>query len=308
MKILGLESVTFGVDDVAMARRFWNDFGLFEMEFGTDGAVFETREKATIVVREIDDPELVAAPVEGNTAREFTWGLATQEEVDMIADELAKDCQIKRSSDGTLHAVDPVGYGIAFRVSRRVTVEPEPQEINTPGAVTRVNKRARTYEKAAPLHLSHMVISVPNIEETKDFYVEQLGFKLTDSYPGRGYFLRAGASNEHHNLFLLKVGEDKGFHHIAFELGTIHELFGGGTHMMHKGWQTHLGPGRHPISSCYFWYFKNPCGGAAEYDFDSDVITDDWQPKTWESTPGSFAEWTLAEGIKRYETIQTGKV
>ena len=109
-------------------------------------------------------------------------------------------------------------------------------------------------------------------------------------------------------MFLLKVGEDKGFHHIAFELGSIHELFGGGTHMMDQGWETHLGPGRHPISSCYFWYFKNPCGGAAEYDFDSDVITDDWQPKAWESTPGSFAEWTLAEGIKRYETIQTGRV
>ena len=69
-----------------------------------------------------------------------------------------------------------------------------------------------------------------------------------------------------------------------------------------------LGPGRHPISSCYFWYFKNPCGGAAEYDFDSDVMTDDWQPEDWESIPASFAEWTLAEGIQRYETIQTGKV
>ncbi len=78
--------------------------------------------------------------------------------------------------------------------------------------------------------------------------------------------------------------------------------------MMDQGWQTHLGPGRHPISSCYFWYFKNPCGGAAEYDFDSDVITDGWQPEDWESVPGSFAEWTLAEGIQRYETIQTGKV
>ena len=308
MKILGLESVTFGVDDVATARRFWNDFGLSEVANGADNAVFETREKATIVVRAIDDPDLVPAPVEGNTAREFTWGLETQAEVDAIADELARDHQITRSGDGAIPAVDPVGYGIAFRVSRRVAVEPEPPEINPPGAVTRVNKRARVYDKAAPLHLSHMVILVPNIEETKDFYVDRLGFKLTDSYPGRGYFLRAGASNEHHNLFLLKAGENKGFNHIAFELGSIHELFGGGTHMMDKGWETHLGPGRHPISSCYFWYFKNPCGGAAEYDFDSDFITDDWNPKDWESVPGSFAEWTLAEGIQRYETIQTGQI
>ena len=109
MKILGLDSVTFGVDDVATARRFWNDFGLSEVENGADGAVFETREKATIVVRAIDDPDLVPAPVEGNTAREFTWGLETQEEVDAIADELARDRQIIRSGDGAVHAVDPVG-------------------------------------------------------------------------------------------------------------------------------------------------------------------------------------------------------
>ena len=197
---------------------------------------------------------------------------AHEEEVDAIAEELSKDRQITRSDDGAVHAVDPVGYGIAFKVSRREAVAPEPQEINTPGASGRINKRAPVYDKATPIHLSHMVILVPNIEETKDFYVDRLGFKLTDSYPGRGYFLRAGASNEHHNLFLLKAGENKGFNHIAFELGSIHELFGGGTHMMDKGWETHLGPGRHPISSCYFWYFKNPCGGAAEYDFDSDFI------------------------------------
>jgi catechol 2,3-dioxygenase-like lactoylglutathione lyase family enzyme len=308
MNILGLESITFGVDDLATARRFWNDFGLSEAENGADGAIFETREKATIVVRAIDDPDLAPAPVEGNTAREFTWGLETQEEVDAIAEELSKDRQITWSDDDAVHAVDPVGYGIAFKVSRREAVAPEPQEINTPGASGRINKRAPVYDKATPIHLSHMVILVPNIEETKDFYVDRLGFKLTDSYPGRGYFLRAGASNEHHNLFLLKAGENKGFNHIAFELGSIHELFGGGTHMMDKGWETHLGPGRHPISSCYFWYFKNPCGGAAEYDFDSDFITDEWNPKDWESAPGSFAEWTLAEGIQRYETIQTGKI
>ncbi len=308
MKILGLESVTFGVDDMATARRFWSDFGLSEVANGADGAVFETREKATIVIRAIDDPGLAPAPVEGNTAREFTWGLETQEEVDAVADALAKDRQVVRDDDGAVHATDPVGYGIAFRASRRIGVEAEKQEINTPGAVTRINKRARVYDKAAPIHLSHMVIAVPNLEETRDFYVDRLGFKLTDSYPGRGHFLRAGGAGEHHNLFLLKVGEDKGFHHIAFELGSIHELFGGGTHMMEKGWKTHLGPGRHPISSCYFWYFKNPCGGAAEYDFDSDVMTDAWRPADWDSTPASFAEWTLAEGIERYETIQTGKV
>jgi hypothetical protein len=137
--------------------------------------------------------------------------------------------------------------------------------------------------------------------------VDRLGFKVTDWYPERGYFTRCPASHEHHNLFLLKAGDALGFHHVAFEVRDIHEVFGGGLHMTDRGWKTHLGPGRHPISSCYFWYFRNPCGGAAEYDSDSDYVTDEWVPKEWEATPESFAEWAYAEGAERYSGIQTGK-
>jgi hypothetical protein len=131
-----------------------------------------------------------------------------------------------------------------------------------------------------------------------DFYVEMLGFIVSDCYPGRGYFMRGGASRHHHDLFILKVPGKRGFHHAAFEVGSIHELFGGGLNMTRRGWQTALGPGRHPISSCYFWYFKCPSGGAAEYDFDSDVVDADWVPGEFEQTPENFAEWCLAEGMQ----------
>jgi catechol 2,3-dioxygenase-like lactoylglutathione lyase family enzyme len=308
MNILGLESIVFGVDDMATACRFWDDFGLTRSSEGPDRVVFQTQDRGSIVVRPKEAGDLPAAPVDGPTAHEFIWGLKTQEEVDAIAAELASDREVRSDNDGTLHSVDDAGYAIGFTVSQRIEVELDPQEVNVPGAADRVNKRAKVYDQARPIHLSHMVILVPELEKNKDFYQNRLGFKLTDSYPGRGYFFRAGGSNEHHNLFLLNAGDDIGFHHLAFELRDIHELFGGGTHMGEKGWETHLGPGRHPISSCYFWYFKNPCGGAAEYDFDSDFITDDWTAQDWESVPSSFAEWTLAEGILPYETIQTAKV
>ncbi len=308
MNILGLESIVFGVEDMVTASRFWEDFGLTKASEGPDRIVFETQEKGTIVIRPKDADDLPAAPVEGSTAHEYIWGLKTQTEVDAIGAELATDRDVRTDNDGTVHSVDDAGYAIGFTVSKRIAVTVDAPDINIPGIAGRVDKRAKIYKKAEPVHLSHMVLLTPNLEENRDFYVNRLGFVVTDCYPGRGYFFRAAGSSEHHNLFLLKGGDDKGFHHIAFELRDIHELFGGGTYMGEKGWTTHLGPGRHPISSCYFWYFKNPCGGAAEYDFDSDHVTDDWTPKDWESTPASFAEWTLAEGILSYETIQTGKV
>ncbi len=78
--------------------------------------------------------------------------------------------------------------------------------------------------------------------------------------------------------------------------------------MTRRGWRTALGPGRHPVSSCYFWYFHTPCGGAAEYDFDSDVVDERWVPGVFEQTPEVFAEWCLAEGMADsllYKGIQT---
>jgi len=142
------------------------------------------------------------------------------------------------------------------------------------------------------------------------FYTDRLGFVISDCYPGRGYFLRGGASSHHHDLFLLNVGGRRGFHHVAFELANVHELFGGGLNMTRRGWKTALGPGRHPISSCYFWYFECPSGGAAEYDFDSDQVDENWVAGTFEQTPENFAEWCLAAGMEEsllYKGIQTEK-
>ena len=157
--------------------------------------------------------------------------------------------------------------------------------------------------------MTHTVFMIDEVDKIVPFYTERLGFIASDSYPGRGYFLRGGASNHHHDLFLLNVGKKRGFHHLAFELSSIHELFGGGLNMTRRGWRTALGPGRHPISSCYFWYFHSPCGGAAEYDFDSDVVDERWVPGQFQQTPELFAEWCLAEGMADsllYKGVQTG--
>jgi catechol 2,3-dioxygenase-like lactoylglutathione lyase family enzyme len=226
-----------------------------------------------------------------------------------IASELRKDRAVSEDADGTLHAIDPLGFAVAFRVARRKPVQAPQLKFNTPGRPDRLNTRGEFFASATPLEMTHTVFMIEDPDRIVPFYTERLGFIASDSYPGRGYFLRGGASNHHHNLFLLNVGKKPGFHHLAFELGSIHELFGGGLNMTRRGWTTALGPGRHPISSCYFWYFHSPCGGAAEYDFDSDVVDENWVPGTFLQTPERFAEWCLAEGMADsllYKGIQTG--
>ena len=74
--------------------------------------------------------------------------------------------------------------------------------------------------------------------------------------------------------------------------------------MNELGWKTHLGPGRHNVTSAYYWYFRNPCGGAAEYGYDTDRVTDNWIPRSIEPSDGAFAEWSLEEGFGRFAGLQ----
>jgi len=300
MNIVGLDGVVYGVAELDRCIEFWDDFGLNKIEANVDGAVFETVDGASIVVRKIDDPALPPSPDEGSTAREVFWGVDSPQTLDAIADALGNDQAVTRDDDGTVHAIDPGGHAVGFRVRTVKLPAAEPTAYNAPGAAGRVDKPGPVYDKAQPSHLAHVVFRTPDLAPMLDFYVGKLGFRQTDSYPDRGYFLRAGKSEEHHNLFLFNPDGTKGFHHAAFNCRDIHEVFGGGLHMTSQGWETHIGPGRHPVSSAYFWYFHNPNGGAAEYDFDADVCTDAWQPREFEPSPESFAEWALESGIERY--------
>ena len=129
-------------------------------------------------------------------------------------------------------------------------------------------------------------------------YTKTLGFLVSDYYPEAGYFLRCRETAPHHQLFLLQHPKGaSGLNHVAFSVRDIHEVFGGGLNISRQGWSTQLGPGRHPISSAYFWYVNSPTGGLFEYFADEDWCTVDWPAKAWERTPEHFAEWAIAGGL-----------
>jgi catechol 2,3-dioxygenase-like lactoylglutathione lyase family enzyme len=309
MRITNLDAITYGVKDRTRSERFWTDFGLAPSAAQAGRSVFEAQDGSSVVLCDAADPRLPPLAAPGETLREITFGVTAPDELERIAAELDKDRPVTMDRDrGSVHCLDPLGFAVAFRVAKHKPVQAPELKFNTPGRPARLNTRGEFHAAAEPLEMTHAVFMVGDrIEQAVEFYTERLGFIVSDCYPGRGYFLRGGASNHHHDLFLLNVGPKLGFHHVAFELGSIHELFGGGLNMTRRGWSTALGPGRHPISSCYFWYFHCPSGGAAEYDFDSDQVDEHWQPGTFEQTPERFAEWCLAEGMQEsllYKGVQ----
>jgi len=89
--------------------------------------------------------------------------------------------------------------------------------------------------------LGHAVIFTPDIERSKRFYTEVLGFRISDIYPGSmmpGGMVFLRCNSDHHCLALVGEGDaapSKKLHHLAFELATLDEVFRARDHLKKAG-------------------------------------------------------------------------
>jgi len=282
MSIEGIDRITYGVEDIAACRKFFLDWGLKLVREDANRLDFESLNGCELLVRKADDPSLPPAVEPGSTLREVIWGVTSETDLAAL---------------GSVPKVDPNGIGLGFRVTRKRPVAVEGTPANVWGHTARIDTPSPVYDHAEPVEVGHVVFFTDVLEETTTFY-ETLGFVLSDRYPGRGHFLRCSARGGHHDLFLLQTPEAKrGLNHVAFTVRDLHEVIGGGLAMARHGWETQIGPGRHPISSALFWYFKSPAGALVEYYADEDVLTENWQPRDFTPSPAMFAEWAVTGGI-----------
>jgi 2,3-dihydroxybiphenyl 1,2-dioxygenase len=77
--------------------------------------------------------------------------------------------------------------------------------------------------RTGPLGLGHAVLTVKDINAVMPFYVEVLGFALSDymQKPFRAYFFHINA--RHHSLALIETGRN-GMHHLMVELFSLDDV------------------------------------------------------------------------------------
>ena len=305
MSIVGIDAVTYGITNLKKSATFYTDFGLRKRSSKGGQFLFEAQDGSQIILMKSNDKSLPPAFQTGNGVREVTWGVSTKTELARIKRELAKDRNVIEENDGTIRTVDPAGVPIAFRKTQRKKLKNSGRtDVNAPQAPSRVDQRAIYYDRARPLTVGHIVFNVPDRKAQQDFYVKRLGFVVTDYYLGRGVFLRVAPRSNHHSVFFLEDESGKtSINHIGFGVRDIHELLAGGIAFSGKGWNTAVGPGRHIVSSCYFWYFNNPAGGNSEYFCDEDSCSENWKVGRFNPAPGNFAEWALGDGIKTFRGL-----
>ena len=234
-------------------------------------------------MRHWDDPALPAPVAAPPNMRETVWGVQDQATLDQIAAELRQDRTVD-VVDGQLRSHDDDGYPIAFQVTCRTPLAPQPSLVNVPGMPPMRPANAIADYTAAPdlMTLGHHVFYTRDLERGVAFY-ERLGFYVTDRFTGTGAFLRSAGCPEHHNLYLIYRPEQPlGLNHIAFHVRDHLALMLAGKRFLQRGGVSAWGPGRHIFGSNHFWYFKSPFGGNLEYDADIDVVDERWEPRETE--------------------------
>lgn len=297
MSVLGIDEITFGALDLVRCRQFFLDWGLTLTEESPTRLSFESLNGCRVIVAHSDTPGLPPGIEADPTLREVVWGVASQADLDHYRERLHALPGFVQQGQ-RIGCTDPCGMAMRLQVSQKRPIELDCAQVNSWSERQRINQPSPAYERAVPIEVGHVVMFVKELEKVSRFYQDVLGFVVSDRYPGRGHFLRCAARGGHHDLFLLQLPEARnGLNHVAFTVRDVHEVFGGGLHMSRCGWDTELGPGRHPISSAIFWYFINPAGALVEYYADEDELTEAWQAREFTPGPSMFAEWAIKGGI-----------
>jgi catechol 2,3-dioxygenase-like lactoylglutathione lyase family enzyme len=282
MALHGLAEITLGVPRVQETRVFYTEFGLTE----TAPGVLATADGG-------DQLRIVERPY-----RQLVEYVINAEDADDIGRIRAAAAQhgaeVTEHDDGSISVVEPV-VGMRARVAVRGRISPEPYQspiMNSPGTNVRGNGRAPAIfdaGSARPRRLGHVLYGTPDLEASKNFLMNVLGFKLSDTSPGIIAFLRC--SEDHHNVGLV-ISPVPFFHHSSWEVNDVDEI-GKGAHSLlatdpdRSVW----GLGRHFLGSNLFWYFRDPAGNYAEYYADLDQIPQaaEWEAREWAPDKSLYA-------------------
>jgi len=299
MAIIGIETLLFGVDDVAACTRFFEDLGLPLVGRTSQSSHFQLASGSNVHLRHTADPSLPGKRGQLGV-REVFWGVDTLASRDRLAEGLARDHHLVRDDDGTIHFDAGFGVPMALRLFNRQLVTASPDQVNAPGVVNRLNRPRKWRRRALPRTISHVVFAAHDYSAAAEFMCRRLNFRITDIQDSFAVYMRADGTTDHHNFLLVNAklplpgfdGTDR-FHHANFSVEDIDELMVGVNFMLRRGWPaSEVGLGRHRIDSALFYYFPSPTGGEIELGADNDQIDDGWVPRRWPVPLFAYATFT----------------
>src|SRR6478672_2352459 len=266
MALLGLGYAGFGSDNLDD----WRQFGT-----GLVGLQAVERGNSLLALRMDDRKQrIVIDRAMGEGARFFGWEVADaaaldklaarleQAEVEVVAEPqtLADSRRVRR----LISFRDPAGNRLEAFYGAEVDATPF-----SPG-------RSISGFRTGPLGLGHAVLTVENIDVMMAFYVDVLGFGLSDymQKPFRAYFFHVNA--RHHSLALIETGRN-GMHHLMVELFSLDDVGQSYDVALSEPERVSVTLGRHTNDFMTSFYARTPSSFMVECGWGGREI----DPATW---------------------------
>lgn len=287
MALHRMNSITIGVPNVAETIAYYTEFGLRASGGGHGGS-------GSGVLSTTDGGEqlrIVRAP--RRRLLELSVGADDRDDLERIIRQL-RTLGLDVTDEGTsIVTAEPIaGIRATVAIAPVIRQRGAATAYNFPGAVARTDERAPGISRAGqvrPRKLGHVVIGSTDAAATQKFFIDGLGFKVSDEVPGLAAFMRC--STDHHNV-LVQQAPLNFLHHTSWQVDDVDEVGRGASAMLAADPARHVwGLGRHYIGSNFFWYLRDPAGNFSEYYSDLDCVVDDalWEQGVFTGSSALYA-------------------
>ncbi|PHQ63236.1 MAG: oxidoreductase [Sphingobium sp.] len=274
-----IRHVGYGVTDLNDERAFYRDIWGLRDAGEHDGM-------AHFAAEGHDEPYVVRLR-QADVARIDVIALAadSRADVDALHEKVAAHgCRIIFTPKN----LDTLGGGYGFRF---FSTDGLPFEISSD--VARGQMRDMQRWEGIPQKISHIVLHSPDHQATVQFFVDVLGFKVSDWLGDFMAFLRC---NQWHHRIAILPGPPC-LNHVAYDMLSVDDMMRGIHRLKQKGTDIRWGPGRHTAGNNTFSYFTTPNGFAVEYTSELEEVDDaTWEAKVHIPGPGVMDQWQVGVG------------
>ena len=278
-RVTEIRYVGYGVPDLAAERLFYaKKWGLREVA-ERDGMVYFAAEGSD---------ELFVVRLRPSADRRIdVIALATDSrpDVDALHDKVvAAGCRIVFAP----RPLDGLGGGYGFRF-----FNPDGLPFEISAEVERGTSRELKRWEGIPQKISHIVLHSPDHKAAVQFFVDVLGFKLSDWLGDFMAFLRC---NQWHHRVAFLPGPPC-FNHVAYDMLSVDDMMRGISRLKKAEIDIKWGPGRHTAGNNTFSYFVTPNGFAVEYTSELEAVDfETHEHQVHQPTPTTMDQWGIGVG------------
>jgi 2,3-dihydroxybiphenyl 1,2-dioxygenase len=240
----------------------------------------------------MDDHEqrFVLTPGPADDLAALGWELASSDAVDEVAKRLTAaghevtpgtaEEAARRRVGGLARYLDPAGIPSELYYGPAVADKPFRSSVVRSGFVT--GKQG----------LGHAVVSARSQDESKKFYRDVLGFRLSDHIICDLYGYKVNIAffhaNTRHHTIAFGDSQKKRIHHFMIEAGSMDDVGLAFDRALRAGVRIINTLGKHPNDKMFSFYAKTPSGFQFEFGWGGREVDDaTWEPTTYDH----ISEW-----------------